>query len=129
MTNSKTISGGRWRKQGILLNFFISERKSALKFIVSSYPQEYFSDEKKFFQLFSNFKREFEGIIDMGIINSNGIQTLYVGPYQLKGKDYSQTEWFKEMTLKSDYVTDVFLGYRKIPHFSIIIKKRNAFRW
>lgn len=123
MTNSKTISGGRWRKQGILLNFFISERKSALKFIVSSYPQEYFSDEKKFFQLFSNFKREFEGIIDMGIINSNGIQTLYVGPYQLKGKDYSQTEWFKEMTLKSDYVTDVFLGYRKIPHFSIIIKK------
>lgn len=105
------------------LEFFISERKSALKFIVSSYPQEYFSDEKKFFQLFSNFKREFEGIIDMGIINSNGIQTLYVGPYQLKGKDYSQTEWFKEMTLKSDYVTDVFLGYRKIPHFSIIIKK------
>ncbi len=115
----------RWQMEEArhTLEFFISERKSALKFIVSSYPDEYFSDEKKFFKLFSDFKREFEGIVDMGIVNSKGIQTIYVGPYQLKGKDYSQTEWFKEMTLKSEYVTDVFLGYRKIPHFSIIIKK------
>lgn len=105
------------------LEFFISERISALKFIASSYPEDYFIDEKKFYKLFSNFKREFEGIVDMGIVNSKGIQTLYVGPYQLKGKNYSQTEWFKDMTLRTEYVTDVFLGYRKIPHFSIIIKK------
>lgn len=105
------------------LEFFISERISALKFIISSYPEDYFTNEKKFYKIYSDFKREFEGIVDMGIVNSKGIQTLYVGPYQLKGKDYSQTEWFKDMTLRTEYVTDVFLGYRKIPHFSIIIKK------
>lgn len=64
----------------------------------------------------------------MGIVNSEGIQTLYIGPYKLKDKDYSQTEWFKEMTLKNIYVTDVFLGYRKIPHFSIIIKKESKYQ-
>ncbi len=105
------------------LEFFISERISALKFIAHSYPEDYFSDEKKFYRLFLDFKKEFEGIVDMGIVNSKGIQILYVGPYQLKGKDYSQAEWFKEMTLRTEYVTDVFLGYRKIPHFSIIIKQ------
>lgn len=110
------------------LEFFISERISALSFLVNSYPEEYFSDEKKFFQLFSNFKKEFEGIVDMGIVDEKGIQTLYTGPYNLKGKDYSQAEWFKEMFLRTYYVTDVFLGYRKIPHFSIIIKKESSYR-
>jgi two-component system NtrC family sensor kinase len=110
------------------LEFFISERISALIFLVNSYPEEYFKDEKKFSQLFFNFKKEFEGIIDMGIVDENGIQALYIGPYKLKGKDYSQTEWFKEMLLRTDYVTDVFLGYRKIPHFSIIIKKQSVYR-
>lgn len=110
------------------LEFFISERISALTFLVNSYPDEYFSDEKKFSQLFFNFKKEFEGIIDMGIVDENGIQILYTGPYKLKGKDYSQTEWFKGMLLRTDYVTDVFLGYRKVPHFSIIIKKQSVYR-
>ncbi|GAB5046545.1 sensor histidine kinase [Thermodesulfovibrio sp. TK110] len=109
------------------LEFFISERISALKFIVSSYPDDYFMDEKKFFKLFLDFKKEFEGIVDMGIIDEKGIQMLYTGPYQLRGKDYSQTEWFKEMLLKSKYVTDVFLGYRKFPHFSIIVKKESNY--
>ncbi len=31
------------------------------------------------------------------------------------------------MLLKSKYVTDVFLGYRKIPHFSIIVKKESNY--
>lgn len=110
------------------LEFFISERISALTFLVNSYPEEYFTDEKKFSQLFFNFKKEFEGIIDMGIVDENGIQIIYTGPYKLKGKDYSQTEWFKEMLLRTDYVTDVFLGYRKIPHLSIIIKKQSVYR-
>ncbi len=105
------------------IEFFISQKISALRFLASSYPEEYFSDEKRFYKLFKDFKREFVGIVDMGVINSQGIQILYSGPYKLKGKDYSETEWFNEMKLKTEYVTDVFLGYRKIPHFSIIIKK------
>ncbi|HQA03909.1 MAG TPA: ATP-binding protein [Thermodesulfovibrio thiophilus] len=109
------------------LEFFISERISALKFLVNSYPENYFSDEKKFVQLFSNFKSEFEGIVDMGIIDDRGIQLLYTGPYNLKGKDYSQADWFKEMFFRTDYVTSVFLGYRKIPHFSIVIKKESSY--
>lgn len=105
------------------IEFFISERISALKFIATSYPEQFFTDQKMFHKLFLDFKKEFDGIVDMGVVNSNGIQTLYVGPYQLEGKDYSQVEWFKEMTLKNENVTDVFLGYRKIPHFSIIVKR------
>ncbi|GAB6182458.1 sensor histidine kinase [Thermodesulfovibrio hydrogeniphilus] len=105
------------------IEFFISQKMSALRFLASSYPENYFTDEKRFYKLFTNFRREFVGIVDMGVINSQGIQILYCGPYKLKGKDYSDTEWFNEMKLKTEYVTDVFLGYRKIPHFSIIIKK------
>ncbi len=105
------------------IEFFVSQKISALRFLASSYPEDYLSDENKFHKLFKDFKREFVGIIDMGIINSQGIQILYSGPYNLRGIDYSDTEWFNEMKLKTEHVTDVSLGYREIPHFSIVIRK------
>ena len=61
-------------------------------------------------------------LVDFGIIDSTGIQRSYTGPYNLAGKDYSNQEWFQEVIIRSYYVSDVFTGYRKNPHFAIAIK-------
>jgi len=105
------------------IEFFVDERLSALRFITSSYTFEQVSDQKFLTETFSRFKREFGGLVDFGIIDSNGIQRAYTGPYNLGGKDYSKQEWFQEVIIRSYYVSDVFTGYRKIPHFAIAIKK------
>ena len=44
----------------------------------------------------------------------------YVGLYDLMDKDYSQTFWFKALMAQGGYyVSDMFTGYRKTPHFII----------
>jgi two-component system NtrC family sensor kinase len=101
----------------------VDERLSALRFITASYTYEQTSDKQLLTEIFAKFKKEFSGLVDFGIINSNGIQESYTGPYRLEGKDYSNQEWFQEVVIRSYYVSDAFMGYRKIPHFAIAIKK------
>ena len=104
------------------IEFFIDGRISALRFIASSYTYEQLSDTKTLAEVFNKFKREFGGLVDLGVIDSTGIQKSYSGPYNLTGKDYSKQEWFHEVIIRSFYVSDVFMGYRKIPHFAIAVK-------
>ena len=59
------------------------------------------------------------------MIDSNGFQKAYVGPYRLQGKDYSNQDWFHEVIIRSAYVSDVFMGYRKLPHFAIAVKRES----
>jgi two-component system NtrC family sensor kinase len=102
---------------------FLEERLAALRFISSVCPYEKLSDQQALNEIFTKFKREFSGIVDLGVIDANGIQRSYAGPYRLAGKDYSNQDWFHEVIIRSSYVSDVFMGYRKIPHFSVAVKK------
>ena len=62
------------------------------------------------------------GFIDLGIIDINGNHLAYVGPYELKDKNYHATDWFKEVMIRGVYVSDVFLGFRQVPHCIIAVK-------
>ena len=50
----------------------------------------------------------------------------YVGPYQLRGLNYRNEEWFHETMLRGVYVSDVFMGFRKFPHLIIAIMRREG---
>jgi len=105
------------------LDFFIEERVSGLRFIASTFTYEQLSDRKTLANVFLKFKREVSGLVDLGVIDSNGIQQAYVGPYKLEGKDYSNQDWFDEVIVRNVSVSDVFMGYRKLPHFAIAVKR------
>lgn len=107
------------------LDFFIEERVSGLRFIASTFTYEQLSDRRTLANVFLKFKREVSGLVDIGIIDSNGIQQAYVGPYKLEGKNYSDQDWFDEVMVRNVYVSDVFMGYRKLPHFAIAVKREN----
>ena len=64
--------------------------------------------------------------MDLGVIDHNGIQRNYAGPYPVKGMDYSQQEWYKNLgyTDQDNYldviamrsnISDVFLRFRNTP--------------
>jgi len=67
-----------------------------------------------------------DAFIDVGFCNSEGVQVGYAGPFpDLYGKDYSNEEWFVSVMARhaNYYVSDIYLGFRKKPHFTIAVKQ------
>jgi len=110
---------------------FLTERLSAVSFIASAYSFKELSDQHTLNRIFRVMKQEFGGFVDLGLIDSSGIQVSYVGPYELKGKIYKDHDWFHEVSVRGSYISDVFMGYRKFPHIVIAIQSESLMgeRW
>jgi two-component system NtrC family sensor kinase len=114
---------------GVLVNktkhsfeLFLTERLSAVNFIASAYSFQQLADQKTLNRIFRVMKQEFGGFVDLGLIDSSGLQVSYVGPYELEGKRYKDHDWFHEVVVRGAHISDVFMGYRKFPHFVIAVK-------
>lgn len=107
------------------LDLFIANRLATLRFIASGYSFSELADDKKLNRIFRVLRQEFEGFIDLGLIDSNGMLVSYTGPYDLKGKNYSDQAWFDQARVSGAYVSDVFLGYRKFPHMVIAVQHQD----
>ena len=75
-------------------------------------------------QKLSLLREEYGGVyVDLGLVNSDGIQVAYAGPYNLMLANYAKAAWFKE-AVKSEYViSNVFTGLRGTPHFIIATRQ------
>ncbi|OQY13209.1 MAG: two-component sensor histidine kinase [Desulfobacteraceae bacterium 4572_19] len=104
------------------VSFFLTERKTALDFIIHDYKFNDLNDHKQLVRILKHLKMGFGGFIDLGIIGANGIQTTYAGEYNLQGKNYSNQEWFKKVLKHGNYISDVFPGFRNRPHLIIAVK-------
>ncbi len=102
---------------------FFAERISAVSFIASAYSFEDLADQATLNRIFQVVQQEFDGFVDIGLISNEGIQVTYSGPYELKGKNYKEQEWFNEVKVQGTYISNVFLGYRKFPHFVMAVRK------
>ena len=105
------------------LELFLSERESTLRLLIRERSFEELSNQTRLNSIFQSLKAEFPEFVDLGLIDASGLQRSYSGPYELKGKNYEDQDWFQEVQLRGIYVSDVFLGYRKFPHFVIAIKR------
>jgi signal transduction histidine kinase len=104
------------------LDLVIEERRSVISLILRDNSYNDLSSDASLKTVLNNLNDSFGGFIDLGLIDSDGIQTHYAGPYELKGKNYKDQDWFQEVLLRGIYVSDVFLGYRDLPHFVIAFK-------
>ncbi|MCP4757086.1 MAG: two-component sensor histidine kinase [Proteobacteria bacterium] len=105
------------------ISLFIEERLSSIRALAASYSYRQLSDQEVLNGLYRIFKKEFGGFVDLGVINKDGIQVAYAGPYDLLGKKYSQQKWFNEVSIRSVYVSDVFMGHRGFPHIAIAVQQ------
>ncbi len=105
------------------LEFVLEERGAALSLIMKERSYEELASNDALKTTLANLRESFGGFIDIGLIDSGGTQVHYVGPYDLKGKNYQDQDWFHEVLLREYYVSDVFVGYRGFPHFVMAFKK------
>lgn len=128
LTLSETISrtarltSNSWRS----VSFFLNERQSALKYVVEENNYQDLNDPVRLSKILENLRNSFDGFTDLGVINSEGFQQTYAGPYQLKGKNYSGQKWFENVVSHGKYISNVFLGFRNVPHLVIAIKQESA---
>lgn len=104
---------------------FLQERLSAVKYIANAYSVEQLAQDGELKNIFYTIQQNFSGFVDLGLINPDGMQVNYVGPYDLEGKDYSGTSSYQEVRIKGTYISDVFLGYRRFPHLIIAVERRD----
>ncbi|WP_319587349.1 ATP-binding protein [uncultured Desulfobulbus sp.] len=74
----------------------------------------------------SSLKQYNDGFVDVGFFDTKGIQIGYAGPYpSLLGKDYSKESWYQTLLKenKSYLISDIYLGFRNVPHFTIATKQ------
>ncbi len=109
-------------KRRVAIEVFLAERVAFLKTISHWRGLDPAKGPESMKQLFAIVKPNSPSFVDIGMIDAGGRQVTYIGPYDLKGKDYSQTVWFKEVRRKGVYISDIFLGYRNIPHLAIAVR-------
>ena len=64
--------------------------------------------------------------VDIGLVNSEGVQIAYAGPFNLTMADYASARWFQEARLREHYVSDVFAGLRGTPHFIVTAARQQG---
>lgn len=127
LLSEETEINARWSAENArqTLEAYLEKLQAAILVVSDAYTIEELVEPKTFGQVFSNLKAEHKGLVDLSLIGPDGTQLSYAGPYDLAGKNYSDSPWYNQALARKIFVSEVFLGYRNIPHFVIVASKRN----
>ncbi|HSO18479.1 MAG TPA: ATP-binding protein [Desulfosarcina sp.] len=112
------------RSQSNAVDVFLRERTTILAMIVETQPFEKLRNPENLTRLFWQINQRAEGLglVDLGVIDKDGNQLAYSGPYNLQGLNYYQQPWFDEVLRRGKYISSVFMGFRQVPHVIIAVK-------
>ena len=104
---------------------FLEERTLDLRQLASTRDLAYLTRPGTLETVFRTLQtaEEKPWLTDLGIIDDRGRHLAYVGPYDLISKNYKNAPWFKAVMVQGVYISDVFSGFRKVPHFIIAVKQ------
>ena len=104
------------------VTFFLEERLSALTFTVNEMGYDRLTDPERLKDVLQNLKLGFGGLTDLSVISDMGTQVAYAGPFNLKGKNYSNQPWFADCVANNACVSEIFSGHRDVPHIVVAVK-------
>ena len=112
--------------QAEAVELFLKERIAILCAMADTHTFSDMSDEKNLARIFEVMNARAGAFVDLGVISNSGRHLAYVGPYNLKGLNYYQHPWFDDVMSKGVYVSNVYMGYRKSPHFIIAVRRQEG---
>ncbi|MGA9458798.1 MAG: ATP-binding protein [Desulfobaccales bacterium] len=120
MEDMKTLAENRSSS----IDLFLDERVSQLSSLAHIIPLDKLRDEANLEKVFDIIQARSKSYLDLGIIDQQGRHLAYVGPYYalMKSANYQNEDWFHKVMATGVYVSDVFLGFRKVPHFIIAVR-------
>ena len=112
-------------RHSFIVDSFIEDRLSDIRVITREHPIERLSDADFLRRVLNLMREEYHGaFVDLGLVNADGIQVAYAGPFNLEMADYSSAAWFELALTNESYISDVFAGLRGSPHFIVATQRR-----
>ena len=113
-----------------IVELFLLERTSRLSLIAQTHSRDYLSNILNLNTVFEILNRQDGSYTDLGVIDAGGRHLSYIGPYDLMDKNYTNAFWFKKVMEKGIFISDMFMGFRKVPHFIIaVLRTEKGQKW
>lgn len=112
--------------QANMLDLFLNERAVNLINLIDDPKLEIppsISSMKKYLE---KLKKDSEAFSDLDFFNSEGLRVSHAGEFSsLEKRDYSNENWYLQLngSHKRFIITDIYLGYRRKPHFTIAVSR------
>jgi two-component system NtrC family sensor kinase len=106
---------------------FLNEKLNDVRFLGKSLFADQINDITALQNRLEAFQQVFSpAFVDLGVVDAQGIQIAYVGPFKLDKAQYSDADWYKKASNSDYFISDVFLGLRGLPHFIIAVRENWA---
>ncbi len=106
------------------IDAFLNTRLADIQFLTDNFTYDQLSRQdflqSKLLSLKNNYGSMF---VDLGVIDAQGRQVSYAGPFRLSQAQYTDAPWFQEVLKNQAVISDVFLGLRGLPHFIVAVKR------
>lgn len=110
------------KKHSRTIDSFLSDRLGDIRVLARSHPVEELADQAFLTHKLAILREEYGGVfVDLGLIDPNGVQQAYSGPFNLAKAEYAGAEWFSETQKNHYFISDVFTGLRGSPHFIVAV--------
>ncbi len=109
-----------------VIDLFLKDHRSKLELMAQTNSRQDFVQPGRLRSIFDLFNQDRLTLTDLGVIDAEGNHLAYVGPYDLLDKNYAESHWFKMVMEKGLYISDMFMGFRREPHFIIAVKGNDA---
>ncbi len=126
MDNLRTLAENRRAS----LDLFFEERVNQLVTLAYTESLSELSNEDYLNKVFNVMQSRSRSYLDLGVIDEEGNHLAYVGPHHsiLRGVNYKNEPWFHAVMSTGVFISDIFMGFRRVPHFIIAVMVREKNR-
>jgi len=108
------------QQHGQSIDTFLSNRLSDIRVLTRENTIVQMRDPEFLRQRLNLLREEYHGaFVDLGVVNRDGTQIAYAGPFNLHMADYSAADWFHAAQGREHFISNVFAGLRGTPHFIV----------
>ncbi len=113
------------------IDSFLGEKLGDIRFLAESFGYDHLSNESFLQEKLAVLQKDYGPVfVDLGVVNADGEQIAYAGPFKLDKAHYSDAKWFQQAMQRQYFISDVFLGLRGLPHFIVAVKtSRDGHTW
>ncbi len=118
----------RAKAQANALDLFLKEHSAFLSAMADTHKFEQMVDGGELGRILEIMNAQAGAFVELGVIDDRGRRVSDIGPYRTEEINNDQESWFAETMSRGLYISDVYMGFRRSPHFLIAVRRHEGGR-